>query len=41
MSFKNIGIELWAENKKGKKDLKQEPYFKVRQIIKIYNIHGL
>jgi hypothetical protein len=25
----NIGIELWIENKKGKNNPKEEPYFKV------------
>ena len=25
-----LGLELWAENRKGKNDPKQEPYFKVR-----------
>ena len=27
--FHKIGVELWVENKKGKNDPKQEPYFKV------------
>jgi len=32
-----IGIELWIENKKGKNDPKEEPYFKVRNYLyKIY-----
>ena len=29
-----LGIELWAENIKGKNDPKQEPYFKVRNYYK-------
>ena len=27
----NLGIELWIQNKKGKNDPKEEPYFKVRK----------
>ena len=30
-SYIQDGIEIWVENKKGKNDGKEEPYFKVRK----------